>query len=440
MIPTTTPSSSSPEKEPEGLRRELSLWEFTTNTFGTIVGAGVYVLIGAGIALAGGGVWLAFVLAAFVAGIAVLGYAELGSMYPRAGGEYDFLSHAIGKGLVPYLVGWMLTLNGSASLVTLALGFGEYLRLLVPISPWFSALILIVILTAAVLFGLKLDTRANLVLTAVEAGGLLIIIVLGASRWGTGQIIDWPQGMGGVLSATALLFFAYTGFEDATKMGEEVLEPGYTFPFGLLLGLGLTALFYTALSLTIVQLAPVEALAGSGAPLSIAVGQVWGPAGELFLAVVAMFSIANTALFVLVAHSRLIFAMARGGSLPPVLSRILPRTAVPWISTLAAGILALALVPLGEVEVAGGVASWSALLVYASVSAALIVLRFREPRASRPFRVPFNVGNFPVLAALAILVTLALSLRLDWQIIALGLIVAALGVIAYPFLRQRTPT
>lgn len=393
-------------------------------------------MIGVGAGLAGGGLWLALALAAIVAGTVTLCYAELGSMYPKAGAEYDFLSRAVGRGLVPYLVGWALTLNGSASLAALALGFGQYLNLIFPTATPLTSFLLIVVLTVGVLFGLKLDTRANLIFTAIEVGGLLIIVTLGIAHWGGGQVLELPQGIGGALNATALLFFAYTGFEDASKMGEEVLNPSRNFPIGLLLGLGLTSLLYVALGLAVVQLAPTADLAGSDAPLSLAVGRVFGPAGEVFLAVVALFSITNTALFVLVAHSRLIYAMARGGSLPRGLTPILPQTAVPWVATLVAGALATLLLPLGGVEVAGSIASWSALLVYATVSAALILLRYRQPHAERPFRVPLNIGNFPVLAAFAIVTTLALSFRFDWQIIALSAGVVALGIVLHPFLRR----
>lgn len=428
------------EAQGRGLRRQLSLWQFTVNVLGTVVGAGVYVLVGNGAALTGGGLWLAFVLAAAVAGVTALSYAELASMYPRAGVEYEFLSHAVGTGWAPYLVGWVLTLNGSASVATLALGFGQYLQVVSPIAPLLGAVLLVVVLTVGVLLGLKLDTRANLVFTAIEVGGLLVIMALGAMHWEGSRVLDWPHGAGGVLGAAALLFFAYTGFEDASKMSEEVREPARVVPVGLLLGLGVTALLYVSLGLAVVQLAPVAEIAGSDAPLSLAVGRVWGHTGELFLALVALCSIANTVLFVLLAHSRLIFAMARGGSLPHVLTRILPRTAVPWVTTLIAGVLALALLPLGDVDVMGSISSWSALLVYASVSAALIVLRYRQPAVARGFRVPLSVRAFPVLPALAILVALGLSTQFDWQVIALGLGVTALGVLVYPFLRRRPPS
>lgn len=433
---------NTPHKHPQSqqnrqsLLRQLDQREFTVNVFGTIVGAGVYVLIGAGAGLAGGGLWLAFVLAVVVAGAVTLNYAELASMYPRAGVEYDFLRQAIGPGLIPYLVGWVLTLNGSATVATLAIGFGQYLDQVWPSVRLLAAVLLIVLLTVAVLAGLKLDTRANLVMAAVEAGGLLVVIALGATRWSGAQVFEWPQGLGGVLNASALLFFALTGFEDSSKMSEEVMDPTRNIPVGLLTGLGLASLLYVGLSLAVVQLASAQELASSEAPLSFAVSRVWGEMGATFVAVVALFSIANTALFVLVAHSRLMFAMARGGSLPAGLTRILPQTSVPWVTTLLAGGLALIMIPLGQVEIVGSVASWSALLVYASVSASLIFLRLREPNARRPFRVPLSVGNFPILAAFAIFASLLLSVRFEWPIIALGIGVAALGVVLYPLLRQ----
>lgn len=425
------------DQEELRLRPQIGLVAFTVNVLGTLVGAGVFVLLGTAAQLAGSAVWLAFLLAALVAAAAALNYAELVSMYPRAGVEYEFVGHAFGRGVLPFLVGWVLTLNGSASVATLALGFAGYLNVFWAIPATLAAFGLVAVLMVAVLLGLKLDTRANLILTLIEVGGLTVFISLGVINWSSAPLLDVPQGAAGVLGATALVFFAYTGFEDASKMAEEVANPSRAVPVGLLLGLGLTALLYVSISVAAVQLAPAAVLAESEAPLVTAVGYVWGQGGQLFLTAIALVSITNTALFTLVAHSRLIFAMARGGSLPQALTGLLPRTLVPWAATLIAGLLAVALIPLGEISIVASLSSWSALTVYSIVGISLLLLRYRRPEAERPFRVPLSVRGFPVLSALSVLVSVALASQLEGAIVLLGLAVAGLGLIAYPLLRQR---
>lgn len=413
------------------LRPQIGLLGLTVDGVGDILGAGIYVLIGPAVALAGSGVWLAFVLASLVALLAALNYAELASAYPGAGAEYDYLGRTFRSGLPAFLVGWILCLNGVASIATVALGFGGYLHRLLPLDPRLGALLLVAALTGLALLGLRHDTHVNYWFTAVEAGGLVAVIVLGGLHWGHASVLSWPHGLGGVLGATGIVFFAVTGFEDMTKVSEEVQRARRTVPVSLVLAVGLAGLLYTAFSLAIVQLASPADLAGSGSPVSTALAGHWESLAADLLAGVALFATANTALVVLLAHSRLVFAMARGGSLPGFLTPVWSGTSTPWVATLVVGGLSAALLPLGDVALLGSVGSWTSLVVYAATSVALVVLRFRRPDLVRPFRVPLSIGRVPLPSVLAIALTLGLSLQLSAEVALGGLAVAAVGVAVY---------
>jgi len=123
---------------------------------------------------------------------------------------------------------------------------------------------------------------------------------------------------------------------------------------------------------------------------------------------IALFSTANTALVTLVVATRLLFGMARDGQMPAVLAAILPPRKTPWVAALVLLAGAAALLPMGRVEAVASLSSLASLLAFTAVHAALIVLRFREPRLARPFRMPIAVGRLPLLPVLGILVAAGL--------------------------------
>ena len=126
------------------------------------------------------------------------------------------------------------------------------------------------------------------------------------------------------------------------------------------------------------------------------------------LAGVALFATANTALIAMMAASRLLFAMARGGDAPPLLARTLARRKTPAAAILLVAVGALLCLPLGGVGLVGSIASLLALVTFASVNAALVRLRFTHPEATRPFRVPLPLGRVPVPAVLGLVVVVLL--------------------------------
>ena len=158
-----------------GLRRTLGLLEVTISGVGIILGAGIYALIGEAAGLAGNAVWISFALSALIALLTGLSYAELASMFPKAAAEYEYTSQAFG-GFLAFLVGWMIIFSGVVGAATVSLGFAGYFQALTgtPILP--SAIALLAVLSLVLLFGITHSTRLAIVLTTVEALGLVLVI------------------------------------------------------------------------------------------------------------------------------------------------------------------------------------------------------------------------------------------------------------------------
>jgi len=136
------------------LKRELSLFEVTLSGIGIILGAGIYVLIGQAAGLAGNALWFAFGLSAIIALLTGLSYAELSSMFPKAGAEYDYVANAFNTNLA-FVIGWMVFLSGVLAAATVALGFAGYFSALTSFPLILSAVALLILLTALLWYGVK---------------------------------------------------------------------------------------------------------------------------------------------------------------------------------------------------------------------------------------------------------------------------------------------
>lgn len=430
---------------PTELHRSLSLFQLTVYGVGTIVGAGIYSVLGAAAGVVGAGVWVSLLLAGLAALLTGLSYAELISRFPRAGAEYHFLKAAFPRRpLLSFSAGALMALNAAATSATVALAFGGYLRVLVDVPAGLAAAGLLLACTAVNLAGIRQATWASTAIVAVEVGGLLLLIGAGwrQADIAAAMVLPPPAAMGGVFIGAALMFFVYIGFEEVANLAEEARTPDRDVARAILLSIVLTSGLYLVVAWVVLGLVPPATLAGSASPLTTAAAAV-SPALGPVLAVTALFSTASTALISLVSISRLLYGMARDGALPAWLGGLSPRRRTPTAAALLLCALALALLPLGKVEVVASVASLGVLLVFAAVHLAVIRLRFSAPAGGGRFRVPGALGRLPLLPVLGLGLVLALLTRFEPRVyaIALGVLACALGlrVLARPPGRPAPP-
>src|SRR5882724_2864739 len=165
------------------LRRVLGLVEVTAGGVGIIIGAGIYVLIGAATAEAGPLVWLAFLGAAVLSALTGLSYAELSSMFPSAAGEYEYTRHAMPEWLA-FVVGWTMIVGLVVAAATVSIGFARYVGYFVDIDERLASLALLVVVAAVAMVGIKQSARLTVGLSAVQVGGLVFVAAIGLPHVG----------------------------------------------------------------------------------------------------------------------------------------------------------------------------------------------------------------------------------------------------------------
>ena len=402
-----------------------------------IVGAGIYALIGSGAAQAGNAVWLSFGLGALVAAFTGLSYAELSSMFPKDAGEYLYTERAFGKKL-GFLMGYLVIIAGVIAAAAVALGFAGYFSSLFGVGNLvFIAILLILALTYVNYTGIKQSATLNVFFSIIEVLGLVMIIVFSLKYFGKVDYFEMPNGLTGVFSAAALIFFAYIGFDSIVKLSEETKSAKKTIPLALVLSIIITSILYVLVSAAAVSVLGWQELGASKAPLADVAAKLLGPIAFVILSVVALFSTTTTVLIELVVTSRMLYGMGKEGFIRK-LSVISQKTRTPHVAIIVAAVLAILFSLLGKINVVAGLTDFAIFAVFIVVNASLIYLRYKEPNTKRGFRVPFSIGRFPVLPLLGIITTAFLLIHLDKMIVLIGMIMTAFGFVIYSFFEKRS--
>jgi APA family basic amino acid/polyamine antiporter len=423
---------------PGGLARELGLWEVTLSGVGIILGAGIYALIGVAAGQAGNAVWLSFAISAVAALFTALSYAELSSMYPRAGAEYEYTVAAVGE-FVAFVVGWLIIFSGIVAAAAVSLGFGGYFATLTGAPVILVAAVLIAVLAFVLLIGIRESALVAVIFTLVETGGLLLIIIAGIPFLGSVDYLEMPLGISGVFTAAALVFFAFLGFEEMVKFSEETTRPERTVPKALLIALAICTVLYLLVSVSAVSVIGWQGLAASDAPFTAVAIAAWGGTGALALSVIALFATANTVLLLLLAASRISYGMARSGTLPGLLSRVHRTRRTPFVAIGVVSLASLLFLFLGDIGFVANVSNFTLFVTFVVVNGSVIILRMRRPERTRPFTIPGAIGKIPVFPVLGILSCAFLFVQLTPEVIAIGTLLTIVGGIAALFAGKRIP-
>jgi APA family basic amino acid/polyamine antiporter len=419
------------------LDRALGLWQVTASGVGIIIGAGVYVLIGSATALAGPRVWLAFVAAAVLSALTGISYAELASMYPSAGAEFEYTRHAFPP-WVAFLVGWVMFLGLMVAAGAVALGFDRYASFFLALPDRVWALVMLAFVMLVALSGIRRSARLTFVLSLVQVGGLAYVIVIGAPHVGQVDLLSGGgTGVDGVLAAAALVFFAFIGFDEVITLAEEARDPTRTVPRALLLALGISALLYVGVAIAAVSVVGASALGDAERPLALVLDHALGGGGAAVVAVIALIATTNTTLLCVTAASRLQYGMADAGALPPVLARLGAKTRAPYVAIGIATAVAAGFLALGDLTLVASVTDFAVYLVFVAVNIAVIVLRFRDPERPRPFRAWGSVRRVPVVPVLGLATVLTMLPALRWQALLIGAALCAAGLGAFAMLGRR---
>jgi len=415
------------------LKRHMGLFQLTMYGVGLTLGAGIYVLIGEAAGFAGNSMWISFGLAAIVAIFAGLSYAELTTLFPRAAAEYVFVKNAFKSEFIGFLIGWLTAITSMIVGATVALGFGGYFAQFLDIPITLSAISLLGGLSLVSFIGIRQSAWANTIFALVTITGLGIIIFLGFTYEVTEPVdyFESPTGMTGIILAFVLIFFAFIGFEDMANVAEEVKRPKKTLPRAIILSIIITAAIYILVSLSSVRILNWDDLSQSATPLADVATKGLGIEGGITMSAIALFATASTVLITLVAGARILYGMAKSGSLPSIFSRVHSKTGTPWVAVIGIFVTSVTFAFIGDIVIVANIVVFAIVITFAMINLSVILLRYVRPDEIRPFRVPLNVGKFPILPLFGFIITVYMALQFELEIILAGVGIIGAGCIFY---------
>lgn len=444
---------------PSELKRALGVFDSVMLIVGSTVGIGVFVTTGfvAQHLSSAGGVLLVWLLGALLALAGALSCAELAVTFPKAGGDYVYLREAYGP-LFGFLSGWssfFVTFSGSVA--SLGIGFTQYLAFYFPVldrknafmdlalfgaaihvsAGQLAAVGLIFVLSLVQSLGIRRGSNLQNVLSLFKIGAILAIVVL-AVTIGQGNLAHFTPffAFGTDTRADSLglafipILFTYAGWNSIIYLAEEVKEPESNLPRALVRANLLIAFLYLGLNAVLLYGAPLSSLRGHIRATELATSALFGYETAAWINAIIALSILGSLNAVIMTGPRIYFAMAGDRLFFPGLSRVHPRFGTPtraiWFQFAWASVLMLS-------------GTFAALLTYVTFTiivfssltvGAVLVLRFRQPRAIRAYR----AWGYPVVPLLFVTVHLAIALVILWQRPVesfLGVTIASLGVPAY---------
>lgn len=390
------------------LARTLGLAECIFYGTGSILGAGIYAIVGKVAGFGGSATWICFGIAALTALMSAFSYAELSSAIPKAGAEYSYAKEAFNPRWAVAL-GLVVSLTGIISGATVSIAFAGYLSQLLSIPAFLSAAGIIALVWGVNSIGVRQSSWVNIVFTVIEVGGLALVVWAAAPYFGKADLLAMPEeGTSGLLMGAALGFFAFLGFEEIVKLSEETKNPERNIPRALFASSGIVTVVYIVIAMAAVSAVSPAALAKSEHPLADIVEQGFGRTGAIALSVIALFSTTNTILSNMLGSSRVLLELGGEHSWLKKLAYVSPKAKTPLLGLVLTAGAMIGFAAIGKLETLALVANFFVFVVFLTVNAAAIVLRWRQPDMPRPFRMPLNAERLPLLSVAGILMTLLL--------------------------------
>ncbi len=388
----------------EQLKRRIGLPLLVAYGVGVMVGAGIYVLVGAVAGVAGQWAPYSFLLAGLIAAPTALSYAEFSTRIPEAAGEAAYVGEGFRSDTLAVLVGLAIVVAGTISAAAVLRGGAGYLLGLVDIPLVWAAIAMGLVLTAVAIVGVMESLSLAALFTAIEVIGLALVVWAGATSEPVAHIggaVPWAGIGAGIWSGAMLAFFAFIGFEDIVNMAEEVRDPTRTMPRAILLSLIITSSLYALVVWAALRAVAPDQLASSEQPLALVWSTATGGDGR-FLAAIAVFAALNGVLAQIVMASRVLFGLGKRTPALAVFHHAHPRFGTPALASVLIGAAVMLGAVLLPVAVLAETTSAVLLAVFVLVNAALIAVKRRG--VDGPFNVPMYVPCLGLILSLAALV------------------------------------
>jgi APA family basic amino acid/polyamine antiporter len=397
------------------LIRALTLKDAVGIGLGAIIGAGIFVVTGIAAGVAGPAFIIGLIIAGIIAAFNGLSSAQLAAVYPHSGGTYEYgyrlLNPALG-----FSAGWMFLISKLAAAGVVAIGFGSYFYQLVPVfSPQILSIAAVILLTLANYFGVKKAGMLNMLIVGITLCSLLYLVFSGIPEIRTENFQPFaPFGISGIAEASALLFFAFTGYARIATLAEEVKEPQKTIPKAVIITITSAIVLYAAVAVVATGVIGTGSMAGSRSPLQLVAEALTAPAVRTVITIGASTAMLGVFLSQILGISRMMLAMGRRNDLPPLFRSVHERYRVPHSGIIVTGIIILILTVAGSFEFIVRAASFTILLYYSITNIAAL----RQPGKEQIY------GRLiPVLGLTGCLV-MAASLPLHIILYGIGILIA----------------
>ena len=375
------------------LKKGLGLLDVFCIASGAMISSGLFVLPGIATAKVGPALFLAYILASFIAVPTVFSKAELVTAMPKAGGDYFYISRSMGSvaGVIGGLSSWFsLSLKAAFALI----GMAVYVKLIAPFSITTMALTLCIIFVILNLVGVKQAARTQVVLVLGLLAALIFFIFLGFPAIHINRYTPFtPFGFGSVIATAGFVFISYGGLTKIASVAEEIKNPARNIPLGMMLSLAIMGVIYALVTFVTTGLLSQDKLQHSLTPISDAAGTFFGPAGVIIMAIAAILAFVSTANAGILSASRYPLAMSRDRLLPRFFGKIGPKFATPHYSILFTGAFMLAAILFLKLELLIKLASELLILLYIFTNVSVIIMRESKIQNYQPkFRSPLYPG------------------------------------------------
>ena len=387
------------------LIRKLSLPLLVFYGIGTILGAGIYVLIGKVAGEAGFYTPFSFIFASLLAAFSAFSYAELAARFPRSAGEAIYIEEGFGIKKFSITVGLMIVTVGIISIATLAHGFAGYLKVFFDLSETLIVIFFILSIALVCIWGIGQSVLMASIMTVVEIIGLLIILYIGRDAFSLVpvrfsemlpplEVSVWT----GILMGSFIAFYAYLGFEDIVNVAEEAIKPRINIPLAIIISLIVTTLFYILIAMVAILLIPAKELASSNAPLAMLYETMTGKS-PVIITFISLISVINGALIQMIMGSRVLYGMSRKKWLPAKVGEVNSVTHTPIVATMIMVFFILLFALLLPLLSLAKITSFITLIIFMFINFALLKIKYSQ-KDHLGFTVPTVVplvGGFSTL-------------------------------------------
>lgn len=416
--------------------KTISVKVATAVGLGAIIGAGIFVLSGTAIALAGSAALLAFVLVGVIALIVALELGELGSIMPNAeGGSYSYAYEAFGSEL-GFITGIMLYFAYASSIAPISLGFGSYFTSLLGLSSNYSivfAIVLILVLTVVNLLGVSKAAKADFGLVIIKISILLIFIlfavIFALSNPSVAQTnFTWAQagGISSIFAASVVIFFAYSGFQAISTITKDVKGGGSGAAKAIVSSVVISIVLYVFVVVALLFLMPASQYSISSDPLSFALKTAGAPQWLfVIVSIGALIATTSAALAMILSSSRVLYQIGTDKLLPKIVRKYNQKTDVAVNGVLISAVIGIIMLFSGNIYVMASISNFGILFCYLMSSFALI--HFRRKKTPATFKTPL----YPVLSIAGIVGLIALLIGMPREALIFGIAMILSLIIVY---------